>query len=319
MLPLTYLLPIRSAEPPDEELTSYLRDIGEACPLLIVDGSEPHIFQAAHTAWSSIGTHIAPDPTLRCANGKVHGVLTGLRHVATEFVVIADDDVRYSSANLADLLDALREADVVVPQNYFQPLPWHARWDTARTLLNRISGGDFPGTLGVRTATLTRAGGYDGDVLFENLELMRTVEAVGGTCRRVPDLYVRRLPPTTRHFVNQRVRQAYDEFARPGRLASWLVVLPALLVIVRRPARLVWFVVASVAAAEAGRRRRGGRRYFPMTCSLFAPTWILERSICVWLSVLTRLRGGVRYGGGRIATSANSRRRLERRDAPALT
>ena len=41
-----------------------------------------------------------------------------------------------------------RRHDLVRPQNYFEPLPWHARWDTARTLLNRGLGRDYPGTLG---------------------------------------------------------------------------------------------------------------------------------------------------------------------------
>jgi hypothetical protein len=42
-----------------------------------------------------------------------------------------------------------------------------------RTLLNRASGGDWPGTLGVRRSALQRTGGYDGSAMFENLELVR--------------------------------------------------------------------------------------------------------------------------------------------------
>jgi hypothetical protein len=67
----------------------------------------------------------------------------------------------------------------VVPQNYFDPLPWHAAWDSARILLNRGLGMDYPGTLAVRRAAFLSAGCYDGDVLFENLELMRTLRSDG--------------------------------------------------------------------------------------------------------------------------------------------
>src|SRR5689334_24505275 len=42
------------------------------------------------------------------------------------------------------------------------------------------------------------------------------------------DLYVARRPPTAEHFLSQRVRQAYDDFAIPPRMAAWLGVLPAL-------------------------------------------------------------------------------------------
>src|SRR5213076_2669193 len=107
--------------------------------------------------------------------------------------------------------------DLVVPQNFFEPRPWHVYWDTTRTLINRAFGYDFPGSVGVRRAVLLGAGGYDPDVLFENLELIRTVQAVGGRVMAPPDLYVRRLPPSSRRFMEQRVRQAYDDLARPVR------------------------------------------------------------------------------------------------------
>ncbi len=88
--------------------------------------------------------------------------------------------MRYDDKSLAQTVAALATADVVRPQNYFEPLPWHARWDSGRMLLNRISGGDWPGTLGVRRSRLQATGGYDGSVMFENLELVRTVLASGG-------------------------------------------------------------------------------------------------------------------------------------------
>src|SRR5947199_230450 len=68
--------------------------------------------------------------------------------------------------------------------------------------------------------------GYDGDMLFENLELIRTVEAGGGSVIAVPSLYVRRVPPSTGRFLEQRVRQAYEDFALPVRMACWLAVPP---------------------------------------------------------------------------------------------
>ncbi len=107
----------------------------------------------------------------REGGGRGHGVLRS-RH---ERVVVADDDVRYDPLTLARVVEALDDADLVRPQNVFDPAPWHARWDTGRTLLNRALGADHPGTCAVRRSTFVRMGGYDGDVLFENLELARTV------------------------------------------------------------------------------------------------------------------------------------------------
>ena len=307
MTALTYILPIRATAAPSPELTRYLDFIGRHYPLIVVDGSDPTVYALNHAAWSPLGLHISPSATLHCRNGKVRGVLTALPLVSTAGLVIADDDVRYSLDGLLDAASALRRGDVVVPQNYFRPLPWHARWDTARILLNRVTGGDFPGTLIVRTAALRATNGYDGDALFENLELMRTVEAAGGTVVRRPDLFVRRRPPTATHFFGQRVRQAYDEFARPWRLVATLGVVPLTLVAMRRR-RLISVAAtaaATVAAAEIGRRRDDGRRWFPWTSTLLAPLWMLERGVCSWLAVVARARGGVRYGESRLQLAAH--------------
>jgi hypothetical protein len=159
-------------------------------------------------------------------------------------------------------------------------------------------------------------GMYDGDVLFENLELMRTVRAHGGSVASPLDLYVARVPPSAAHFWGQRTRQAYDDFALPLRMALWLAVVPLLLVsaLKRRPSFALAPAAASVAAAETGRRRAGGRAVFPPTSSLLAPLWILERGVCAWLAVLQRLRlGGVRYGDSVIPVAAHSERQLRRR------
>lgn len=317
-LQLTYVLPLRWSDDAEaDELTFYLRWLSaQVEEVIVVDGSPADLFEAHARRWGSYVLDLPPDPTLTFRNGKVTGVTTGMGHASNEAVVIADDDVRYDRAGLERVGELLADHDLVRPQNYFDPLPWHAAWDTARTLLNRAFGADYPGTLGVRREIFDRTGGYDGDVLFENLELMRTVAAAGGTAVAPLDLYVRRLPPDTSHFLGQRVRQAYDEFALPGRLALWLTLLPAVGVIVAvRSARAASFGLGlSIGLAEVGRRRAGGARYFPAHTSLFAPAWLLERGLCAWIAVAQRLgRGGVAYSDGVLERAATPARELRER------
>ena len=316
---VTYVLPIRMNAAAGHEMDEYLSWLSaHVDEIIVVDGSEPCVFATHAARWSALRLrHIPPAAELRhLANGKVAGVLTGVRGATHEFVVIADDDVRYDEAGLRGIASALAHADVVRPQNYFDPLPWHACLDTARTLLNRVSGGDWPGTLGVRRATLIATGGYDGDVLFENLELVRTVIAAGGATACPLGLYVRRLPPSTDHFWSQRVRQAYDEFARPWRLLAWLSVMPAfaLFAAVSSWRAVGGALIVIVLAAEAGRRRCGGTRVFPFTASLAAPLWVCERAVCAWLAVAAYIAwGGIPYRGRIIARAATPLRRLEQR------
>jgi hypothetical protein len=308
-LECSYLLPLRWAG--DEgraELAAYLAATAARCrEVIVVDGSPPAVFGANRDAFPDAVVHRPPDPTRACLNGKVAGVMTAADLASAEALVIADDDVRYDPASLGRTVALLAEHDLVRPQNFFAPLPWHARWDTARTLLNRACGRDYPGTLAIRRSRLLGIGGYDGDVLFENLELIRAVAAAGGAEAAPLDLYVRRLPPSTRHFLGQRVRQAYDDFALPLRMAIWLGIVPVAALLARRPRSLLLALAGVTALAERGRRRAGGRRVFSFSSSLLAPAWVLERGVCAWLAVWARTaRGGVRYGGSRIRRAATS-------------
>ena len=314
-LDASYVLPLRWTDDGDfDDLTAYLQVLATRMEVIVVDGSPAERFAAHHRAWAAFSFHMPPDPRFGFLNGKVNGVLTGITQAGHEAVVVADDDVRYRWDELEQVVAALAEADVVRPQNYFYPLPWHARWDTARILLNRATGGDFPGTLGVRRSTLLGLGGYDGDVLFENLELMRTVEAAGGVVRHLPGCLVRRLPPTTSHFVHQRVRQAYDEWARPARMVAGLGLLPSVawMAARRRLAPLAVGTAGTVAIAEVGRRRAGGRARFPATSSLLAPAWVAERAVCSWLALARRATGGCPYAGQRFLRAATPVRTLRK-------
>jgi hypothetical protein len=333
-----YILPLRWSEDSGlADLSDYLRRLVAWIPVTVVDGSAPSLFERHRAAFPAAVRHLCPDSDgspdqnlfpdcpgvgRGAHNGKVAGVMTGVRASRAEFLVIADDDVRYTREALAAVVHHLGSAHVVRPQNYFDPSPWHAWWDTARTLLNRAWSADYPGTLGVRRSALVATGGYAG-VLFENLELIRTIRAAGGTERILPGLFVARRPPTARHFLRQRIRQAYDDFAQPRRLAAELALLPAVIGAALLPARarrtaLLGLAGTAIACAEIGRRRHNGTAVFPAPAAWFAPLWALERAVCVWLAAAFRVAGGIPYAGSRIRTAAHSEAELRRRHAGKL-
>src|SRR3954462_5351322 len=124
LLPLAYVLPIRSAriEPPGEleELAAYLRQLqGWVAEVLVIDGSDPAPVGFHRVAFGGIELLT---PMERTPMGKVGGVLTGVRPARQERIVIADDDVRYDRTQLERIATLLDEAEVVRPQNYFSPL-----------------------------------------------------------------------------------------------------------------------------------------------------------------------------------------------------
>ena len=302
------VLPLRwHADHDLDDLTRYLAELSLLVDVTVVDSSPPALFDRHHAAWGQTVRHLPPAPWPG-RNGKVRNVMTGVRAARHERIIIADDDVRYETKALAEGLDLLEDADLIVPQNVFTAWPWHARWDTARQLINRALGGDYPGTVLIRRDMLADRG-YHGDVLFENLQLMRTVTARSGVIGRARGLYVGRRPPTTRHFLSQRIRQAYDDFAQPARLAVEAALLPAVVLACRAAGNgraLAMIALPAIATAEAGRRRAGGKAVFPPTSPMWAPCWLAERAICVWLAIGYRLTGGIRYGDGRIWDATTS-------------
>ena len=314
-----YVLPLRWHDDHDlADLTAYLRELSQLLDVTVVDSSQPALFEAHRRAWAGIVRHLKPQQWPG-RNGKVRNVMTGLRSARHERVILADDDVRYEAVALARGLQLLEGVDLVVPQNVFTAWPWHARWDTARQVINRAFGGDYPGTVFVRRSVIATEG-YDGDVLFENLQLMRTV-AAGGSVHRALDLYVGRRPPTSRHFRSQRVRQAYDDFAQPARLVTEAMLLPTAVLAWRcSGARsLAAAAAVGVVLAETGRRRSGGRTAFPATTSLWAPVWLIERAVCIWLAIGLRCIGGVRYSDGRIRHAATTPRQRRPQRLPENT
>jgi hypothetical protein len=301
----TYVLPVRLPDgQPIEELAAYIRSFSGA-EMVVVDGSGPEIFGALQASLAGCAIHVPPDPSIKGRNGKARGLLTGLQIARHDKIVVADDDVRYDGLTLAKLIGCLDRWDVVRPQNYFHPTPWHAVIDSARSLINRALDGDWPGTLAFRKSALPK--GYNADVLFENLELVRTIRRRGGRELVARDIFVARRPPTARHFWHQRVRQAYDEFARPTRLVVALSLLPTLAVAMTRRnfGVVAMLVLVPVFIAGAGRARNSAHRYFSWLSVAAAPLWVLERACSSWLALFARvLLGGMRYGDTVITAAA---------------
>src|SRR4051812_23523725 len=110
----SYVLPIRLGSPADEEMVEYARWLATRAELIVVDGSEPLVFAEHARRFGDGIVHIAPDLDVRdYVNGKVAGVVTGIRRASYERVVIADDDVRYDEPALAAVVAGLDAADVI--------------------------------------------------------------------------------------------------------------------------------------------------------------------------------------------------------------
>jgi hypothetical protein len=301
----TYLLPIRRVRAglaEAGEFAAYFRSLKEAgCEVLVVDCSPPEVFAAYARAWDKVCRHVAVDPRYKYLNGKVNGVHTGVNLAGCERIVLADDDIRYTAEEIARACALLDKHEMVRPQNYLAPLPWWARTESARMLINRgaLRAGDYPGTCAFRRATCLRVGHYDGDVLFDNEEIVRHFALSGADVLCATDFFILKRPPTFSKWLEQRPRQAYEDFVMRAKTALFASLLPAALALgLFAGARAVIVFAALVAlgsllVALRGLVRDRAYKFFPARTALYAPLWVLERALCVYWAFYWR----VRYGG----------------------
>jgi len=330
----TYLLPIRRTSFSDAEaaeFAEYFRTLGEAgCDVLVMDGSPASVFAENHNAWSSLCRHEEVDRSFGYLNDKVNGIHTGVALATSEKIILGDDDIRYTSAQIDRVCRLLDDFEVVRPQNYLSPLPWWARMEAARMLINRatLRTADYPGTCAFRRETMLRVGHYDGDVLFDNEEMIRHFAREGAAISYATNLFVPKRPPRFRKWVEQRPRQAYEDFGL--RLKTSIFLSLPLLAAVAGFAfgckalllYLLGIFVGGVALAFAGRCRGDAARYFPLSVCLFAPLWIAERTFSTYWALYWHFaHGGYPFGdkilskgigrdwisGGRVSAQAAAR------------
>jgi hypothetical protein len=306
---ITYLLPIRRtafSEIEAAEFAAYFNALETAgCDVFVIDGSPAQVFDLHHQIWSKHALHEKVDRRFGYLNDKVNGIHTGVKVSPNEKIVLADDDIRYTAADVQRICQLLDQFEVVRPQNYLSPLPWWARMEAARMLINRatLRAADYPGTCAFLRAAMLRVGHYDGDVLFDNEEIIRHFARNHAPILYANDLFVQKRAPRFRKWLEQRPRQAYEDFALRAKTALFFALPPFALLaaIVAGISGFALFLALvatfAMAIAFAGRMRGRARKYFPPSIIFFAPLWVFERSLSTYWALYWYLRhGGYPFG-----------------------
>lgn len=304
----TYLLTIRRVRFDGEEagrFRDYFRELAAAgCEVLVVDGSPHEVFDAHGVAWRGACVHAPVDPQYKYLNGKVNGIHTGVALAAHERIILADDDIRYTPDDVRRMVCLLDSHEMVRPQNYLSPLPAWARTEAARMLINRawLAEGDYSGTLGVRRGAIRRLGHYDGDVLFDNEEIVRHFRAHGARIAYARDFFILKRPPGFRKWLEQRPRQAFEDFVMRAKTTFFAALLPAL-ALLWAAAGWRWALAAGAVAAcgsvlvAARGLGDGAARFFPPWLCLYAPLWVAERCLSTyWAFYWRAAHGGYPFG-----------------------
>ena len=73
---------------------------------------------------------------------------------------------------------------------------------------------------------MRRVGPYDGDVLFDNEEIVRHFALNGAEINYALDFFILKRPPVFQKWMEQRPRQAYEDFVMRAKTLLFIWLLP---------------------------------------------------------------------------------------------
>jgi hypothetical protein len=295
-----------------EPLANYLSNLGViGCEVVVVDGSPRPVFEENRHVLRWVARHVAPRPQHRQLPG-IDPVAAAIDIASQEKVIVADEAVRYTACDVDQLCELLELHEVVVPQDYLDPLPWWGGIEAGRMLVHRgIEPIGDGGTFGFRKSAVRGLRAIDVN-LDESEEPLRRLGMRGAEVYSAHDVFVRREPPLLTEWLRERSRTADAELAVPMRSALFFGLIPmALLLALIGGAGVAGGYATAIALASlvlALRGRSGAGAFFPLRACLYAPVWVLERSISVYWALLRKLRPATSEAGAVVAAEGSAQR-----------
>jgi hypothetical protein len=275
------------------ELAQYLSTLGVAgCEVIVLDPSSRLQFERNGRVLRWVGRHVRVRPEFRALDGAADVVRAAAALASCEQVIVAADDVRYTPEAIARICALLETHEVVEPQDYLEPMPWWGGIEAGRILVHRgiEPEPDHGATFGFRRSAVRTLRG-----LSVSAETQARRLAVGAEVHCAADVFVRRKPGALSEWLAERPRIAGDDFTFPVKTAFFLAILPLLILFAVAGgmglAGGYAGVIAFAAIGLAVRGRAGAASVFPLRACLFAPLWILERSLSVYWALFRKLRG----------------------------
>jgi hypothetical protein len=209
-----------------------------------------------------------------------------------EKIVFASPQTRSTPPDLAALCSLLDVHEAVEPEEFLAPLPWWGSVDAGGLLLHR--GADQPPD--VRSVFAFRKSAFRLPRGFDEIgqPALRRIVRQGLEVHQARDLFIRREPQQFASWLRSRGREAASDFGVPLKAAFFFGFLPVItLLAVAGGLDLAGgygSLLGLAALLIAIRGRWGAGHVFPMRVLLYAPVWILARSIAVYAALFEKLR-----------------------------
>ncbi|HEX9160385.1 MAG TPA: hypothetical protein VF980_01660 [Thermoanaerobaculia bacterium] len=277
-----------------QELANYLSSLHLAeCEVLVLDDCGVAAFDDRDRILRWVAQHVAVLPHQRFSDGSVDVLQAATELAATDKLIIASTDARYTAADVRSICELLDRHEVVEPEEYVDPLPWWGGFDAGRILLHRgvDQTAHVRSTFALRRTSFRPLRGFDERPVGN---CARRLLMQGAEVHEAHNVFVRREPRPFGAWLRERPREASADLATPMKSALFLAAVPLLAVLAviggTEMAGGYAGVMAFASIMLAVRGRAGAGKFFPMRACLFAPLWICERSLSLYWALFDRLR-----------------------------
>jgi hypothetical protein len=277
------------------ELGCYLSRVAVAgCDVVVLDPSPEPRFEENGRILRWVARHVALKPEHCTLGGWFDPIRAAVAAAISEKVIVAAENVRYTSEAIEQLCELLDSHEVVEPQDYLEPLPWWGKVEAGGILVHRgiEPQPDHGATFAFRRTAVRGLRSLGSDI---EDDAVRRLAAAGAEVFFAGEVFVRREPGAFDTWIENRARIAGNDFALPMKSAFFFSLVPLLLLLTLlgepRFAGIYAGLIAFSSVGLALRGRVGASAFFPLRACLFAPLWILERSISVYWALFRKLRG----------------------------
>jgi hypothetical protein len=295
----SYVVVVENAAAPTRdlcELAHYLSTLRvNGCDVVVLDPSTRMVFDLNARTLRWVGRHIAVGSEHRSPAGSLDRIRAACAVAMCEKVIVATEDVRYTPEAVGQMCDLLEMHEAVEPQDYLEPLPWWGSIEAGRILVHRgiEPQPDHGATFGFRRTSVRGMRTLGAGDVFD--DPVRRLAAAGADVFAATEVFVRREPRALEEWLDERPRLARFDFSLPVKSAFFFSLVPLLLVLALlggpRLAGLYAGMVVFSSVGLAMRGRAGAASYFPFRACLYAPVWVLERSISVYWALYRMMRG----------------------------
>ncbi|HYC62147.1 MAG TPA: hypothetical protein VEK79_21530 [Thermoanaerobaculia bacterium] len=295
----SYVVIVENAATPTRdlrELASYLSTLTvSGCDVAVLDPSTKMVFELNSRTLRWVARHIPVRAEHRSPAGSLDRVRAACAVALCEKVMVATEDVRYTPEAIAQMCDLLELHEAVEPQDYLDPLPWWGSIEAGRILVHRgiEPQPDHGATFGFRRSALRNLRTLSIGEMID--DPTARLAAAGADVFAASDVFVRREPGALDDWIEQRPRAARFDFALPIKSLFFFSLVPLLLLLgTLGGPRLAGIYAGMIVFSSMGlalRGRSGASPYFPLRACLYAPLWVLERSISVYWALFRKLRG----------------------------